>query len=225
MVVIGLSYPAQFCQQPSSNTWTLAALSNALAPIMASVAVIEPPETAGNPPECSTLFEYTRIAAAMSCWSAALGTSPGSLPFKWSMHARNTELQSSSDDNIDAVTFRNDIELAQPLTWSCDTLPGRNIVFHAMPRADEVNVAFGKTKPERRLIGLESFNDAAHHYALTRRTTLMDAIVIVGVKRAKAMKHTNFEFALPDGAMIDLGKVRDLPDIQFTQWLILRLLK
>jgi hypothetical protein len=44
----------------------------------------------------------------------------------------------------------------------------------------------------------------------------MDAEIVVGVKRAVAMQHADFEFALADGAVVDIGKIGDLADVEFT---------
>src|SRR5665213_2905993 len=142
--------------------------------------------------------------------------SAGSFALSWSMQARRAVSRSTvSDDNIDAISFGDDVELAQTFAPVGDALAGGDVVLDAVPGTHEVDLGFREAQPERSLVGREYVDDAAHHDALACRSALMDTEIVVGVDRAVAVQHADFAFALTDGSMVDVGKIGDLANVKF----------
>src|SRR5476649_2200167 len=69
---------------------------------------------------------------------------------------------------------------------------GFQIVFVAMPRADEMNFISRKLLPAPGPVGSNHILDLVHHHAFAGRSALMHAQVLIGVEFPLPMEHADF---------------------------------
>src|SRR3954464_15570872 len=95
-----------------------------------------------------------------------------------------------SGDDIDVLSALHDLVAFQPQPPVGRTFAGLEIVFVAVPWADEVHLV-GESLPVPGSVGTEYVLDLVHDDAFAGRPTLMNAEILVGVERALPVKHAD----------------------------------
>src|SRR5215211_6330377 len=87
----------------------------------------------------------------------------------------------TSDDDINASLALNHFIAFQPQARIRRAFAGLQLVFPAMPGADDVRLVLIVGLAEKRLVGTEDVEHLAPHDALAGRAALMQAIIPIGV--------------------------------------------
>src|SRR5471030_497031 len=116
--------------------------------------------------------------------------------------------------NEDIFAAFDDFEFAQLEFAVADAFAGLDVVFVAVPRADEVHlVAVGLA-----LIGAVGGKYVDHvvdHHAFAGRPALVQASVAVGVVRAAVVEHADFAAPRVDDAAVAVGEFGGLGNEPF----------
>ena len=81
-----------------------------------------------------------------------------------------------------------------------DAFAGREVVFVAVPRTDEMHVGLGEFLPHEGPIGRKHVLDLVHDHALAGRATLVHAQIFVGVELALPAEHADLDVAVKHDA-------------------------
>src|SRR5262249_60790679 len=119
----------------------------------------------------------------MSWMSVSLGRSP-------------TCTVVSACDDIYVLPAPDHFEAFQPQVRAGGAFTGREIVFIAMPGADEVHFIAGKLLPDPAAIRADHVFDLVHHDAFASRSALVHAQVLVGVELALPVEDADFARAV-----------------------------
>src|ERR1700742_3410934 len=117
-------------------------------------------------------------------------------------------------DDIDVLPAPHDVEALQLQAAVADTGAGFEIVFVAMPGADEMHI-LAEALAVPGAIGAEHVLDLVHHHAFAGRAALMQAQVFIGIKLAFPMEHADLAAVVAHDAAFAVGKPRDLVDKDF----------
>src|ERR1700686_4533284 len=118
-------------------------------------------------------------------------------------------------DDIKILAFLHGLVLFQLHLAVADALAGLHVVFHAVPRADEVHLVFGEEQPHRGLVGTQPLLDLGDGQALAGRAALVQAEIAVGVEFALMAEHADLVVANEDDAAISVLELRKLCDELF----------
>src|SRR5215475_2982194 len=105
-------------------------------------------------------------------------------------------------DDIDVVSLLDDLVLAQLETPVADELAGLEVVFVAVPGADEMHLVVGEIEPARRLVGHDPLFHLGDDQAFAGRAALVQADIAVGVELAVVLEHADFAIADEDDAAV-----------------------
>src|SRR6202051_2158286 len=94
-------------------------------------------------------------------------------------------------DDIKVLAFLHGFVLFQLHLAIADALAGLHVVFHAVPRADEVHLVFGEEQAHRSLVGAQPLLDLGDGQAFAGRPALVQAEIAVGVKFALMAEHAD----------------------------------
>src|SRR5262249_44545605 len=156
--------PDQACHMPSSKSCRFTALSMAVAVTITSVAVTASAGEAGRAPSRSAARSaYRRMGFARLPWMSE------------SLKPSFAGAAISACDDIDVLPTPHDfqvflLQLAIGNAFTC-----LEIIFVAMPWADEVNFVVGKSLPHPAAIGTNNVFNLVHDDALAGRSALVDA--------------------------------------------------
>src|SRR5215470_3260683 len=115
-------------------------------------------------------------------------------------------------DDIDVLSAPNHVEPFQLQAPVGSTFAGREIIFVAVPGADEMHFIAGKLLPEPAAIRSDHVLDLVHHDALTSWPALMHTQVLVSIELAFPMEDADLAPAMGHNTAFALGKLRDLGD-------------
>src|SRR4051812_12391148 len=108
----------------------------------------------------------------------------------------------TSDDDINPSLALDDIVAFQPQAWIGRAFARLQLVFPAMPGADDVRLVMIVGLAEERLVRTEHIEDLAPDDTLAGRAALMQAIIPVSVIGAIMSIDADFEFILVNNADI-----------------------
>src|SRR6202040_4258364 len=114
-------------------------------------------------------------------------------------------------DDIKILALLHGLVFLQLHLAVADALAGLHVVFHAVPRADEVHLVFGEEQAHRSLVGAEPLFDLGDGKAFPARTTLVPAELAAGVESALMAEHA--DLVVPDKedpslAVLEFRKLR-----------------
>src|SRR5262245_24862935 len=109
---------------------------------------------------------------------------------------------STSDDDIDASLALHHLVLAQLEPRVGRAFAGLELVFPAMPGADDVRLVLVVFLRHERLVRRIDVDDLAPDDALAGRAALVQAMIAVGVEGAGVAVDPDFDLALADDADI-----------------------
>src|SRR5262245_34155072 len=109
---------------------------------------------------------------------------------------------STSADDLDASLALHDIVIAHAQPWVGRAFAGLELVFPAVPRADDVRLVVVVFLRHERLVGGVDVDDLAPDDALAGRAALVQAMVAVGVEGAGVAVDPDLDLALADDADI-----------------------
>src|SRR5262245_41951857 len=90
---------------------------------------------------------------------------------------------STSDDDIDASLALHHLVALQPQARVRRAFTSEQLVFPAVPGAHDMGIVMIIGLTDIRLVWCEQFDHLALHHALASRTSLMQAMVAVGIVR------------------------------------------
>src|SRR5579864_6296399 len=105
-------------------------------------------------------------------------------------------------DDIKVLSFLHGLVFLQLQLAVGDALAGLHVVFHAMPRADEVHLVFREIEAHRGLVGPQPLLDLGDGQALTGRAALVQAEIRVGVELALVPEYADLVVADEDDAAV-----------------------
>src|SRR5580704_14174528 len=117
-----------------------------------------------------------------------------------------------SGDDIKILAFLHGLVFLQLHLAIADAFAGLHVVFHAVPRADEVHLVFGEEQAHRGLVGAQPLLDLGDGQAFTGRAALVQAEIAVGVEFALVAEHADLVVADKDDppiAILEFRKLRD----------------
>src|SRR5580693_7551440 len=115
-------------------------------------------------------------------------------------------------DDIKILAFLHGLVFLQLHLAVADALAGLHVVFHAVPRADEVHLVFGEEQSHRGLVGAQPLLDLGDGQAFAGRAALMQAEIAVGVEFALVAEHADLVVADEDDPPIAVLEFRKLCD-------------
>src|SRR5580704_2575696 len=107
-------------------------------------------------------------------------------------------------DDIKVFSLLHGLVLLQLHLAIADALAGLHVVFHAVPRADEVHLVFGEEQAHRGLVGPQPLLDLGNGQAFAGRAALMQAEIAVGVDFALVAEHANLVVADEDDTPVPI---------------------
>src|SRR5580704_10114302 len=123
-----------------------------------------------------------------------------------------TILAARLGDDIKILAFLHGLVLLQLHLAVADALAGLHVVFHAVPRTDEVHLVFGEEQAHRGLVGAKPLLDLGDGQALAGRAALVQAEIAVGVEFAFVAEHADLVVADehdPPVAILEFRKLCD----------------
>src|SRR5215471_15423810 len=121
----------------------------------------------------------------------------------------------SSCDDIDVLPAPDDVEAFEFQASIGGALAGFQVVFIAVPRADEMDVRLREFLPDPSAVRSEHILDLVHDDAFAGRPTLMHAEVLIGVELALPVEHANLAPLMADDAAFAVGELLGLGDKDF----------
>src|ERR1043166_5131949 len=118
----------------------------------------------------------------------------------------------TSGNDIDVLAAPHDLERLELETPVRRAFAGRDVVFVAVPRADEMRLGLGEALAVPGAVGSEHVLDLMHDHALARRSALVDAQVLVGVEAALPVEHADLDPIMGDDAPVAVGELGGLGD-------------
>src|SRR5580704_5964576 len=115
-------------------------------------------------------------------------------------------------DDIKVLAFLQRLVLLQPHFAIADALAGLHVVFHAVPRADEVHFVFREEQAHRRLVGAKPLLDLGDGQTFASRAALVQAEITVSVKLAIVLEHADLVVADEDDPALAVLHFRKLCD-------------
>src|SRR5580693_1473979 len=115
-------------------------------------------------------------------------------------------------DDIKILAFLHGLVFLQLHFAIADAFAGLHVVFHAVPRADEVHLVFGEEQAHRSLVGAQPLLDLGDGQAFAGRAALMQAEIRVGVEFALVAEHADLVVADKDDAAIAVLEFRKFRD-------------
>src|SRR3984957_16486801 len=115
-------------------------------------------------------------------------------------------------DDIQILAFLHGLVLLELHLAVADALAGLHVVFHAMPRADEVHLVFGEEQAHRGLVRAQPLLDLGDGQAFACRAALVQAEIAVGVEFALMAEHADLIVADKDDPPIAIIEFRKLCD-------------
>src|SRR6202035_4372144 len=115
-------------------------------------------------------------------------------------------------DDIKILAFLHGLVFLQLHLAVADALAGLHVVFHAVPRADEVHLVFGEEQAHRSLVGTQPLLDLGDGQAFAGRAALVQAEIAVGVEFALVAEHADLVVADKDDPPIAVLELRKLCD-------------
>src|ERR1700732_61363 len=144
-----------------------------------------------------------RTAAANSaCMSASDSARPSPSEAMRSRARCGVETSGNDIDVLAAPHHRKRLELQPPVRRA---FAGHDVVFVAVPGADEMRLGLGEPLPVPGAVGPQHVLDLVHDDALARRAALMDAQVLVGVEAALPVEHADLDPVVGDDAPVAVG--------------------
>src|SRR5262249_30329725 len=113
------------------------------------------------------------------------------------------------DADIDAVVAHLNNDRPQSIFRIAAMAAGLDVEFPAVPRADDV-VLLGGTQPAAGLVRRKLFLDARDHLALTDRTAVMGARILVGDEAVALPKNSDLERVHPQHAVAPFRELAEL---------------
>src|ERR1700739_3824493 len=114
--------------------------------------------------------------------------------------------------DIKVLAFLHGFVFLQLHLAVADALAGLHVVFHAVPRADEVHLVFGEEQAHRGLVGTQPLLDLGDGQAFAGRAALVQAEIAVGVEFAFVAEHADLIVADehdPPVAILEFRKLCD----------------
>src|SRR3954447_1948636 len=90
-----------------------------------------------------------------------------------------------------------------------------DVVFVAVPGADEVRLVGGELLPEPSLVRPQHVLDLVHDHAFAAGAALVQAQIVIGVELALPVEHPDLAAVMKHDAAVAFGKVLDLLDEHF----------
>src|SRR3984957_18601297 len=115
-------------------------------------------------------------------------------------------------DDIQILAFLHGLVLLELHLAVADALAGLHVVFHAMPRADEVHLVFGEEQAHRGLVGAQPLLDLGDGQSFAGRAALVQAEIAVGVEFALMAERADLIVADKDDPPIAIIEFRKLCD-------------
>src|SRR5580704_16036932 len=115
-------------------------------------------------------------------------------------------------DDIKILAFLHGLVFLQLHLAVADALAGLHVVFHAMPRTDEVHLVFGEEQAHRSLVRAQPLLDLGDGQAFAGRAALVQAEIAVGVEFALVAEHADLVVADKDDPPIAILEFRKLCD-------------
>src|SRR5581483_2145963 len=89
------------------------------------------------------------------------------------------------------------------------------VVFVAVPRADEMNFGIGKRLADPGAVGADYVLDLVHDQPFASRAALVHAEIFIGVESTLPVKHADLAPRVRDDAALAIGKLRGLGNKYF----------
>src|ERR1700736_1365067 len=124
-------------------------------------------------------------------------------------------LIASAGEDIDVFPAPHDVEGFEPQPPVGRALAGLQVVFVAMPGADEMNLVRREFLAMPASVGTENVLDLVHDDALARRAALMHAEILVGVKFSLPAKDANLEPIMRHDAALTIRQFGGFGDKDF----------
>src|SRR6202161_255516 len=115
-------------------------------------------------------------------------------------------------DDIKILAFLHGLVLFQLHLAVADAFAGLHVVFHAVPRTDEVHLVFREEQAHRGLVGAQPLLDLGDGQALAGRAALVQAEIAIGVEFALVAEHADLIVADEDDPPIAVLEFRKLCD-------------
>src|SRR6516164_4602750 len=115
-------------------------------------------------------------------------------------------------DDIKVISLLHRFVFLQLQLAIGDAFAGPHVIFHAVPRADEVHLVFREIQTHRGLVRPQAFLDSGDGQALASRAALMQAEITVGVEFAVVPEHADLVVPHKDDAavaVLEFGKFRN----------------
>src|SRR5260221_7768713 len=126
-----------------------------------------------------------------------------------------------SGQDIKVGAAAHNLERAEAQAAIARAFAGLDVVFIAVPWANEMRFVGGKGLAEPGLVGSQHVLDLGHDDAFAARPALMQAEILVGVEMSLPMEHADLYAFMRHDAPIALGDVRDLADEQLRHFRLL----
>src|ERR1700722_10018405 len=115
-------------------------------------------------------------------------------------------------DDIKLISFLHGLVFLQLHLAIADAFAGLHVVFHAVPRTNEVHLVFGEEQAHRSLVGTQPLLDLGDGQAFAGRAALVQAEIAVGVEFALVAEHADLVVADEDDPPIAILELRKLCD-------------
>src|ERR1700719_1776024 len=115
-------------------------------------------------------------------------------------------------DDIKVLALLHGLVFLQLHLAVADALAGLHVVFHAVPRADEVHLVFGEEQAHRGLVGAQPLLDLGDGQAFAGRAALVQAEIAVGEEFALVAEHADLIVADEDDPPVAVLEFRKLCD-------------
>src|SRR5580698_3804691 len=115
-------------------------------------------------------------------------------------------------DDIKILAFLHGLVFLQLHLAVADAFAGLHVVFHAVPRTDEVHLVFGEEQAHRGLVGAQPLLDLGDGQALAGRAALVQAEIAIGVEFALVAEHADLVVTDkndPSIAVLEFRKLRN----------------
>src|SRR5437588_7172948 len=148
-------------------------------------------------------------AASSACTSSSASARPSPSEAMKSCACSGAETSGNDIDVLAAAHDRKRFELEPPVRRA---FAGRDVVFVAVPRTDEMRLGRGEALAMPSAVGAEHVLDLVHDDALARGTALVNAQVLVGVVAALPVEHADLHPVVGDDAPVAVGELGGLGD-------------
>src|ERR1051326_2165970 len=138
-----------------------------------------------------TFGATVRVAAALSRATAA---------------GRRAVFAAALGDDINFVSLLQHLVFLQLHLPVRDALAGLHVVFHAVPRADEIHVLLGEVQALRGLVGAQPLLDLGDGQSFAGGAALVQAEIAVGVILAFVPEHADLVVADEHDTAVAVGE-------------------